>query len=66
MAANTYAPDFVKFCASTYPADLAALDAKVAEAKRAGWTKASRSSLIRAAVEAYDVKRYAGERKAGV
>jgi len=58
-------PNFVTLCISTYPRELAALDAKVAAAKRAGWTRASRSSLIRAAVEAYDVSRYAGERKAG-
>jgi hypothetical protein len=57
--------NFVKLCISTYPRELDALDAKVDAAKRAGWTKASRSSLIRAAVEAYDVTRYAGERKAG-
>ncbi len=59
------ARDFVTLCISTYPRELNALDAKVAEAKRAGWSKASRSSLIRAAVEAYDVARYAGERKGG-
>ena len=52
-------------CISTYPEDLAELDAKVAAAKRAGWSKASRSSVLRAAVEAYDVARYAGERKGG-
>ena len=47
---------------STYPEDLAALDAKVAAAKRAGWPKASRSSVLRAAVAALDVANYAGER----
>ncbi len=58
-------PDYVTFCVSTYPNDLAALDAKVAEAKAAGWSKASRSSLIRAAVDALDVSKYAGERRKG-
>ena len=51
-------------CISTYPEDLAELDAKVAAAKRAGWSKASRSSVLRAAVEGYDVTKYAGERAA--
>ena len=46
---TTKKPDYVTFCVSTYPSDLASLDAKVDEAKAAGWSKASRSSLIRAA-----------------
>lgn len=55
-------PDYVTFCVSTYPADLKALDAKVDAARAAGWPKASRSSLLRAAVDAFDVATYAGER----
>ena len=48
-------------CISTYDADLAALDAKVREARAAGHRRATRSSLIRAAVAAFDVNRYRGE-----
>lgn len=48
-------------CISTYDADLAALDAKVAELRAAGHRRASRSSLIRAAVAAFNVRRYRGE-----
>lgn len=48
-------------CVSTYTEDLAALDAKVAELKAAGHRRASRSSLIRAAVAAFNVNRYRGE-----
>ena len=48
-------------CISTYDADLAALDAKVREARAAGHRRATRSSLIRAAVAAFDVNMYRGE-----
>ena len=48
-------------CISTYDADLAALDAKVAELRAAGHRRATRSSLIRAAVAAFDVNGYRGE-----
>ena len=48
-------------CISTYDADLAALDAKVREARAAGHRRATRSSLIRAAVAAFNVNRYRGE-----
>ena len=48
-------------CISTYDADLAALDAKVAELREAGHRRATRSSLIRAAVAAFDVRAYARE-----
>ena len=48
-------------CVSTYDADLAALDAKVREARAAGHRRATRSSLIRAAVAAFDVRAYARE-----
>ncbi len=48
-------------CVSTYDADLAALDAKVREARAAGHRRATRSSLIRAAVAAFDVRAYASK-----
>ena len=48
-------------CISTYDADLAALDAKVAELRAAGHRRTTRSSLIRAAVAAFDVNKYRGE-----
>jgi hypothetical protein len=48
-------------CISTYDADLAALDAKVAELRAAGHRRATRSSLIRAAVAAFDVNGHRGE-----
>jgi len=48
-------------CISTYTTDLAALDAKVAELREAGHRRATRSSLIRAAVAAFNVNRYRGE-----
>ena len=47
-------------CISTYDADLAALDAKVAELRAAGHRRATRSSLIRAAVDAFVVCWYRG------
>ena len=48
-------------CISTYTADLAALDAKVAEVRARGHRKATRSSLIRAAVAAFNASEYRGE-----
>ena len=48
-------------CVSTYTDDLAALDAKVKQLRAAGFRRASRSSLIRAAVKAFDVNGYRGE-----
>lgn len=52
---------FTTYCVSTYTGDLATLDEKVAAAKARGYTKATRSSLIRAAVAAFDVADYRGE-----
>jgi hypothetical protein len=42
-------------CISMYTRDLEELDAKVAELKRRGWTKASKSQLIRLALQALDL-----------
>lgn len=47
--------DYLIVTISTYPEDLAKLDAKVAELRRLGHTRASRSSLIRAAIEQVDL-----------
>lgn len=51
-------PRYVVVCISTYRDDLAALDAAVAELKRQGFTRASRSSVIRAALRGFDGGRY--------
>ncbi len=42
-------------CISMYTRDLEELDAKVAELKRRGWTKASKSQLIRLALAQIDL-----------
>src|SRR6186713_2651945 len=42
-------------CISMYTRDLEELDAKVAELKRRGWTKASKSQLIRIALAQVDL-----------
>jgi hypothetical protein len=42
-------------CISMYMRDIADLDAKVAELKRRGWTKASKSQLIRLALAQIDL-----------
>ncbi len=42
-------------CISMYTKDLEQLDAKVAELKRRGWTKANKSQLIRLALSQLDV-----------
>ena len=55
-ARATKGVDYVTLCISTYPSDLAQLDAKVAELRDAGWPRASRSSVIRAAVAALDTR----------
>lgn len=44
-------------CISTYTSDLAKLDATVAELKRRGFTKASRSGVLRAAMEQLNLDR---------
>ena len=49
-------PDHYKvICISLYNDDLSALDAKVDELKKRGFTKANRSALIRAALESFDL-----------
>jgi hypothetical protein len=42
-------------CISMYTRDIADLDAKVTELKRRGWTKASKSQLIRLALAQIDL-----------
>jgi hypothetical protein len=42
-------------CISMYTRDLEALEAKVAELKRRGWTKANKSQLIRLALSQLEV-----------
>jgi hypothetical protein len=42
-------------CISMYTSDLEDLDAKVAELKRRGWTKANKSQLIRLALSQIDI-----------
>jgi hypothetical protein len=42
-------------CISMYTRDIEELDAKVAELKRRGWTKANKSQLIRLALSQMDV-----------
>ena len=42
-------------CISMYTQDLEELDAKVAELKRRGWTKANKSQLIRLALTQIDL-----------
>jgi hypothetical protein len=42
-------------CISMYTRDIEELDAKVAELKRRGWTKASKSQLIRLALSQIDL-----------
>jgi hypothetical protein len=44
-------------CISTYTSDLAKLDGIVAELKRRGFTKASRSGVLRAAMEQLNLDR---------
>ncbi len=44
-------------CISMYTRDIEELDAKVAELKRRGWTKASKSQLIRLALSQIDLDR---------
>jgi cell division septation protein DedD len=49
------APAWVTICVSTYPNHLERLDALVAELKRRGHRKASRSGVIRLAVELLNI-----------
>ena len=43
-------------CLSMYTEDTDALDAKVAELKRRGWTKANKSQLVRLALSRLDIE----------
>ena len=55
-AAKTPRPTHYKvICISMYTRDLEDLDAKVAELKRRGWTKANKSQLIRLALSQIDI-----------
>ena len=56
VAAKKPRPTHYKvICISMYTRDIADLDAKVAELKRRGWTKASKSQLIRLALAQIDL-----------
>jgi len=50
-------------CISMYTRDIEELDAKVAELKRRGWTKASKSQLIRLALSQVDLDKLATPRQ---
>ena len=50
-------PPYKNLCISMYTRDLEELDAKVAELKRRGWTKANKSQLIRLALSQIDVSK---------
>jgi hypothetical protein len=55
-AATKQRPTHYKvICISMYTRDLEDLDAKVAELKRRGWTKANKSQLIRLALSQIDI-----------
>ena len=62
--AKTARPTHYKvICISMYTRDLEELDAKVAELKRRGWTKASKSQLIRLALSQIDLDKLATPRQ---
>jgi hypothetical protein len=50
-------------CISMYTRDLEELDAKVAELKRRGWTKANKSQLIRLALSQIDLDKLGDPRQ---
>jgi len=50
-------------CISMYTRDLEELEAKVAELKRRGWTKANKSHLIRLALSQVDLDKLATPRQ---
>ena len=55
-AAKAQRPTHYKvICISMYTRDLEELDAKVAELKKRGWTKANKSQLIRLALSQIDI-----------
>lgn len=49
-------PRFLTLCISTYPEDLAVMDAMVDQCKRAGLTRMSRSQLLRIALKRLDLE----------
>ncbi len=54
-AKSTRPTHYKVICISMYTRDLEDLDAKVAELKRRGWTKANKSQLIRLALSQIDI-----------
>jgi hypothetical protein len=50
-------------CISMYTQDIEDLDAKVAELKRRGWTKANKSQLIRLALSQIDIDKLSTPRQ---
>jgi hypothetical protein len=50
-------------CISMYTRDIEELEAKVAELKRRGWTKANKSQLIRLALSQIDLDKLATPRQ---
>lgn len=50
-------------CISMYTRDIEDLDAKVAELKRRGWTKANKSQLIRLALSQIDIDKLSTPRQ---
>lgn len=50
-------------CISMYTRDIEELEAKVAELKRRGWTKANKSQLIRLALEQIDLDKLGSPRQ---
>jgi hypothetical protein len=63
-AAGQLKPTHYKvICISMYTRDIEELDAKVAELKRRGWTKASKSQLIRIALAQVDIDKLATPRQ---
>ncbi|MFT3693412.1 MAG: hypothetical protein QM831_09760 [Kofleriaceae bacterium] len=55
--AGTRPTHYKVICISMYTRDLEELDAKVAELKKRGWTKANKSQLIRLALSQIDVSK---------
>ena len=63
-AAGQLKPTHYKvICISMYTRDIEELEAKVAELKRRGWTKASKSQLIRLALSQIDLDKLATPRQ---
>jgi hypothetical protein len=63
-AAGQVKPTHYKvICISMYTRDIEELEAKVAELKRRGWTKASKSQLIRLALSQIDLDKLATPRQ---